>query len=39
MTKKKKPMKYAKGGFVPCKGCPSPAKCRAAGKCMKKMKK
>ncbi len=21
-----------------CKGCPSPAKCKAAGKCMKKMK-
>ena len=28
----KKPM------FKPCKGCPSPAKCKAAGKCMKKGK-
>lgn len=23
------------GGFKPCKGCPSPSKCRAAGMCMK----
>lgn len=30
---------YAKGGFVPCKGCPAPAKCKAMGKCMKKAKK
>lgn len=22
--------------FKPCKGCPTPAKCKAAGKCMKK---
>lgn len=21
--------------FKPCKGCPTPAKCKAAGKCMK----
>lgn len=36
-----KPMNYAKGGMVfkPCAGCPSPAKCKAAGKCMKKTKK
>jgi hypothetical protein len=36
-----KPMGYAKGGmtFKPCAGCPSPAKCKAAGKCaMKKGK-
>ena len=27
-----------KGGmaFKPCKGCPAPAKCKAAGKCLKK---
>jgi len=24
--------------FTPCKGCPTPAKCRAAGKCAKKGK-
>ena len=24
--------------FKPCKGCPSPAKCKAAGKCMKRSK-
>jgi hypothetical protein len=36
----KKPMGYAKGGmtFKPCAGCPSPAKCKAMGKCMKKAK-
>jgi hypothetical protein len=32
--------KYAKGGdakaFKPCKGCPTPAKCKAAGKCLAK---
>jgi hypothetical protein len=33
--------KMAVGGsvtkaFKPCKGCPSPAKCKAAGKCMAK---
>jgi hypothetical protein len=22
--------------FMPCKGCPTPAKCKAAGKCMAK---
>ena len=31
--------KMAKGGsvkgFKPCAGCPSPAKCKAAGKCLK----
>jgi hypothetical protein len=29
---------YKNGGKVmkPCAGCPSPAKCKAAGKCMKK---
>lgn len=25
--------------FVPCKGCPNPAKCKAMGKCMMKGKK
>ena len=25
-----------KKGFKPCRGCPSPAKCKKAGKCMKK---
>ena len=30
----KKPVKFA-----PCKGCPSPAKCKAMGKCMMKGKK
>jgi hypothetical protein len=24
--------------FKPCKGCPSPAKCKAAGRCMMKGK-
>lgn len=32
-------MKMANGGkakaFKPCKGCPSPAKCKSMGKCMK----
>ena len=31
-----------KGGsvaFKPCKGCPTPAKCKKAGKCLKKDKK
>jgi hypothetical protein len=31
---------YKKGGavsgFKPCKGCPTPAKCKKAGKCLKK---
>ncbi len=36
----KKAPGYAKGGmtFKPCAGCPSPAKCKAMGKCMKKAK-
>jgi hypothetical protein len=40
-TAKKPPMmmKNAKGGFKPCAGCPSPAKCKAAGKCLAKAKK
>jgi hypothetical protein len=25
--------------FMPCKGCPTPAKCKAAGKCPMKGKK
>ena len=25
--------------FKPCPGCPSPAKCKKAGKCMMKAKK
>jgi hypothetical protein len=31
-------MPYKKGGMVfkPCAKCPSPAKCKAAGKCMAK---
>ena len=37
---KKKKLEMAKGGavkkaFKPCEGCPSPAKCKAAGKCLK----
>lgn len=38
---KKKPMPYKKGGvvFKPCAACPSPAKCRGAGKCLKKAAK
>lgn len=33
----KKPVAKKKGGmaFKPCKGCPAPAKCKAAGKCLK----
>jgi hypothetical protein len=31
MPKLKKPSKK----FSPCKGCPTPAKCRKAGKCLK----
>jgi len=27
-----------KKAFKPCKGCPTPARCKAAGKCMKKGK-
>lgn len=26
----------AKAAFKPCRGCPAPAKCRAAKKCLKK---
>jgi hypothetical protein len=35
---KKKMMPYKKGGMVfkPCAKCPSPAKCKAAGKCAMK---
>jgi hypothetical protein len=29
-----KAVKMQKGGAVPCKGCPNPAACRKAGKCM-----
>lgn len=29
----------AKKVFKTCKGCPSPARCKAAGKCMKKARK
>ena len=25
--------------FKPCPGCPTPAKCKTAGKCLKKAKK
>ncbi len=32
---KKTPVYQKKGTFKPCAGCPSPAKCKAAGKCMK----
>jgi hypothetical protein len=27
------------GGFKPCSGCPTPGKCRAAGKCANSAKK
>lgn len=27
-----------KNGFKPCKDCPNPTKCRAAGKCLKEAK-
>lgn len=30
---------YSKGGFKPCKGCPTVSKCRAAGTCMGKARK
>lgn len=29
----------AKKPFKTCAGCPTPSKCKAAGKCMKKAKK
>lgn len=40
MYGKKPPMMMKPAGkkaaaFKPCKGCPSPAKCKAAGKCLK----
>lgn len=37
-AKRKAVAGYKKGGKVmkPCAGCPSPAKCKAMGKCMKK---
>jgi len=43
MDKKKiksKGMAYKKGGvvFKPCSNCPSPAKCKKAGKCLKSKK-
>lgn len=31
------PMK--KGAFKPCPGCPTPAKCKAAGVCLAKKKR
>jgi hypothetical protein len=36
----KKMMSYKKGGpvFKPCAKCPSPAKCKAMGKCLLKSK-
>lgn len=36
-----KPLPYKKGGMVfkPCAQCPSPTKCKAAGKCALKAKK
>lgn len=42
--KKEEEKKMQKGGmpkkaFKPCPGCPSPAKCKAAGKCMMMEKK
>lgn len=41
MKKDAKPMPYKKGGMVfkPCASCPTPAKCKAAGKCAAKAKK
>ena len=37
-TTMKKPVAKKKGGmaFKTCRGCPTPAKCKAAGKCLKK---
>jgi hypothetical protein len=37
-TAMKKPVAKKKGGmaFKTCKGCPAPAECKAAGKCLKK---
>lgn len=41
MMNKKKPMSYQAGGMVfkPCAACPNPAKCAAAGKCLKRASK
>ena len=33
------PKTTKKAPFKTCKGCPSPARCKAAGKCMKKARK
>jgi hypothetical protein len=35
----KKPVAKKKGGmaFKTCRGCPTPAKCKAAGKCLKEV--
>lgn len=35
MYQKKRPGAAKKGSFKPCAGCPTPAKCKAAGKCLK----
>lgn len=37
-AKGKMPQGFKNGGaaFKPCAGCPNPAKCKMAGKCMKK---
>ena len=32
-------MKKPTPKFMPCKGCPTPAKCKAMGRCMAKGKK
>lgn len=32
-------MKKPTTKFMPCKGCPTPAKCKAAGRCLMKGKK
>jgi hypothetical protein len=32
-------MKTKQKPFKPCPGCPTPAKCKAAGKCLMKAKK
>jgi len=37
--KKMGKMGAGKGGFKTCPGCPSPAKCKAAGACAMKNKK
>lgn len=31
--------KGTKASFKPCRTCPTPAKCKAAGKCLKKSRK